>query len=170
MITPILSVFITLLFIAVPPGGSVTLCADYEWACSDSGPYTDNNLKLAKAVSKSVNSIVPQLSDMELYGVEEKWTMPSKRGGDCEDLVLLKKAVLIKKGVSPNSLLIATALDKEGGGHAVLVMRTDKGDYVLDNLTDKVVTWDKTGYTFLKIQDPKDMKRWRAVLAGGMIK
>ena len=51
----------------------------------------------------------------------------------------------------------------------MLVVRTDTGDFVLDNLTDRVLDWRKTGYTFLRMQNPQAPNRWSAVLAGGVL-
>jgi predicted transglutaminase-like cysteine proteinase len=42
-------------------------------------------------------------------------------------------------------------------------VRTDKGDYILDNLTDKVRSWDQTGYRFLKRQAIDNTGRWVSI-------
>jgi predicted transglutaminase-like cysteine proteinase len=42
------------------------------------------------------------------------------------------------------------AIDELGQGHAVLTVRTDKGDLILDNKTFLVKRWDETNYTFVK--------------------
>jgi predicted transglutaminase-like cysteine proteinase len=54
----------------------------------------------------------------------------------------------------------------DGEGHAVLTVRTDKGDFILDNLTDKVRQWDQTGYRFLKRQAEDHTGRWVTVREG----
>ena len=36
--------------------------------------------------------------------------------------------------------------DKKGEGHAVLTVKTDKGEYILDNQNENVVAWTETGY------------------------
>ena len=51
----------------------------------------------------------------------------------------------------------------------MLVMRTDDGDFVLDNLTSRILPWQATGYTFLRIQNPARPSQWSAVLAGGVL-
>ena len=38
--------------------------------------------------------------------------------------------------------------DLDGEGHAILTVKTDHGEFVLDNLTDEIRPWDATGYTF----------------------
>ena len=39
-------------------------------------------------------------------------------------------------------------------------MRTDKGDYILDNLNDTVKPWTETGYRYLKRQASNHTGRW----------
>lgn len=154
------------------PSGFVGLCNRYAWVCkatNASGLKANDKLVLAKQINRSVNRQVREVEDRAQYGVEEHWALPTSRGGDCEDLVLLKKKLLLERGVPSQSLLIATVLDKKLNSHAVLVMRTARGDVVLDNLTNQILPWKKTGYTFLKLQNPNALSRWEAVLAGGVI-
>ncbi len=83
-----------------------------------------------------VNTKIQPLTDQEIYGVEENGL--SHDVGDCEDYVLLKQKLLINKGFSPADLLITVVLQPNGEGHAVLTVRTDRGDFVLDNMRNKV--------------------------------
>lgn len=155
------------------PAGFNGLCSKYGWVCARSSqtPVGQKALmKLAKSVNSSVNRKIPQIEDQVQYGREEYWTLPTARGGDCEDLVLLKKKMLLERGVPSETLLIATVLDRELNSHAVLILRTSRGDLVLDSLENRIVPWKATGYTFLKLQDPRSLNRWQAVLAGGLIK
>ncbi|MCY1373525.1 hypothetical protein D3C81_1974220 [compost metagenome] len=57
-------------------------------------------------------------------------------------------------------LLITVVRKPDGEGHAVLTVRTDRGDFVLDNLTDEVLRWDETEYTYLKRQAANNTGRW----------
>jgi predicted transglutaminase-like cysteine proteinase len=153
------------------PSGASDLCRRYSWACSHSGrsalPSADA-LKLAARLSRNVNHTVHQVTDLRQYGREELWALPTARGGDCEDLALVKKLVLIQAGIAPEHLLMATVLDRQRQSHAVLVLRTAAGDFVLDILTDAVRPWDRTGYSFLAMQNPKRPDRWDAIFAGGI--
>lgn len=155
------------------PAGFQGLCSKYNWVCARSHQSSISQadvLKMAKAVNLHVNRRTRQIDDQRQYGREEYWTLPSARGGDCEDLVLLKKKMLLERGVSSETLLIATVLDRKLQSHAVLILRTNRGDLVLDNMTNKIVPWRSTGYTFLKLQNPRSLSRWQAVLSGGVIK
>lgn len=153
------------------PPGAVNLCSKYAWACSTKGVgRQDIDMQVARAVNNSVNRRINQIDDIVQYGKEDHWTLPTAIGGDCEDLALLKKYWLMQKGVAPENLLIATVLDLNRNSHAVLILRTKRGDYVLDSLRDGIKLWGATGYTFLKMQNPQSMHQWSAILAGGLIK
>ncbi|MEM7075533.1 MAG: transglutaminase-like cysteine peptidase [Pseudomonadota bacterium] len=155
------------------PGGFSSVCARYPWACARTGDTrhsTETVIRLAKAVNARVNKATVEITDRRQYGREEVWAMPTARGGDCEDFALAKKYELVSRGVPSESLLIATVLDRNLENHAVLILRTKRGDLVLDNLTSKVLPWRQTGYTFLKLQNPNALATWHAVIAGGVIK
>ena len=67
----------------------------------------------------------------------------------------------------PLSNLLMTVVRKPNGeGHAVLTVRTDKGDLVLDNLTDKVRLWSETGYRYLKRQASDNTGHWVSIIGG----
>lgn len=154
------------------PAGFSGLCSKYSWVCASTGQARISDgalLRLAKDINDKVNRQTPTIEDRVQYGRDEHWALPTARGGDCEDFVLLKKKTLIEHGVPSSNLLIATVLDRRLQSHAVLVLRTSKGDLVLDNLNKKIRPWKKTGYTFLKLQNPASLGTWHAVLAGGVI-
>lgn len=116
-------------------------------------------------VNVKVNKSISPMNDIDLYGKDEVWTYPDGYG-DCEDYVLEKRRELNARGISLSDLLITVVRKPDGEGHAVLTVRTDKGDYVLDNLTDTVRLWDATGYRFLKRQASDHTGRWVAVRGG----
>lgn len=124
--------------------------------------------KLAR-VTAAVNAAVKPLSDQDIYGKDEVWAYPDKGVGDCEDYVLEKRRRLAKQGVSLANLLVTVVRKPDGEGHAVLTVRTDKGDLVLDNLTDKVKPWDQSGYRFLKRQAIEDTGRWVSIRDGQQV-
>ena len=111
------------------------------------------------AVNVGVNAAVKPLNDLDIYGKDEVWAYP-EGVGDCEDYVLEKRRNLMRQGLSLSNLLITVVRKPDGEGHAVLTVRTDKGDFVLDNLTDSVRQWDETGYRFLKRQASNHTGRW----------
>ena len=134
----------------------------------DSGPEKMSG-KLWKeivAVNVSVNGAVTPMNDFDLYGKDEVWAYPDSGAGDCEDYVLEKRRELMHKGVSLANLLITVVRKPDGEGHAVLTLRTTKGDFVLDNLTDRVKQWDATGYRFLKRQATDHTGHWVTIREG----
>lgn len=154
----------------VAPSGAIELCETYEWACAtDGASLAPSQVETAREVSRQVNAGIRPIADHAQYGTDEVWSLPTLRGGDCEDFALLKKRVLISRGLPADRLLIAAVLDRDGNSHAVLVLRTEEGDLVLDNLTDRVLAWRETGYAFVRMQDPTDPSRWVSVLAGGFL-
>ncbi|MBV2142094.1 transglutaminase-like cysteine peptidase [Falsochrobactrum sp. TDYN1] len=115
-------------------------------------------------VNLSVNERIQPMTDMEIYGVEEYWAYPTTVG-DCEDYVLLKQRELAEAGIPMTDLLITVVRKPDGEGHAVLTVRTDRGDFILDNLTDEVMRWDESDYTFLKRQSASNTGRWVTIEA-----
>ncbi|WEX78740.1 transglutaminase-like cysteine peptidase [Sinorhizobium numidicum] len=162
-----------------PPIGHYEFCRSSPTECeangADNGPavLTREGWKKILEVNYEVNQAITPMTDMDIHGVEEKWSYPDAIG-DCEDYVLLKRRELIEGGFSPADLLITVVLQPNGDGHAVLTVRTDRGDFVLDNMRSKVLLWSETEYTFLKRQSSENAGRWvklqdgRAVAVGSV--
>lgn len=110
-------------------------------------------------VNNVSNTTIAPVTDLEGFGVEEHWTYPTLYG-DCEDYVLMKRNMLMQRGWPASSLLITVVLQPNGEGHAVLTVRTDRADYVLDNLNGKILPWNETEYTFLKRQSERHSGHW----------
>ncbi len=164
---------------ANPPIGAYQFCRDYPNDCrnpaGDAGELilTEERWKEILRINYQVNSTIRPATDMEVYGVEEHWDYP-KTAGDCEDYALLKRKMLIEAGISPSDLLMTVVLQPSGEGHAVLTVRTDRGDFILDNMRNKVMLWSDTEYTYLKRQATANPARWvklqdgRAVAVGSV--
>lgn len=156
---------------ANPPIGAYEYCNEAASNClssfSDTGPetLTEGSWKTILKINYQVNSSIQPVTDMELYGVEEKWAIPTT-AGDCEDFALLKQRLLIKAGFSPSNVLMTVVMQPNGDGHAVLTVRTDRGDFVLDNMRDKVLAWNETEYKFLKRQSTSSQLSWDKVQDG----
>jgi len=110
-------------------------------------------------VNSYANTSVAPVTDLEYYKREEVWAYP-KKYGDCEDYVLLKRKMLMESGWPASALLITVVTLPNGDGHAVLTVRTDKADYALDNLNDKILPWNKTEYRYLKRQSAMHSGKW----------
>lgn len=134
----------------------------------DTGPeeLTGELWRKIVSVNVSINAAITPVNDIDLYGREEVWAYPDNGEGDCEDYVLEKRRTLNREGLSLSNLLITVVRKPDGEGHAVLTVRTSKGDYILDNLTDAVQQWDETGYNFLKRQSTENTGRWVSIREG----
>lgn len=156
---------------ANPPIGAYEFCKANPSECSatyaDVGPLqlTETSWKQILKVNYQVNSAIVPMTDQDIYGVEEKWAYPSDVG-DCEDYALLKRKLLIQAGFSPSDLLIAVVLQPNGDGHAVLSVRTDRGDFILDNMVNKVMLWSETPYRYLKRQSSNSFASWDKIQDG----
>ncbi|MFN7101377.1 MAG: transglutaminase-like cysteine peptidase [Pseudorhizobium sp.] len=150
---------------ASPPIGHYEFCRIYTSECQpaayDPGPMslTEDRWRAVLDVNYTVNTSIVPMTDQEIYGVEERWAYP-RTVGDCEDFVLLKRKMLMARGFDPADLLITVVLQPNGEGHAVLTVRTDHGDFVLDNMRNKVLLWSETEYTFLKRQAADHPGQW----------
>lgn len=103
-------------------------------------------------VNEYVNRTVPQVSDRQIHGRDEWWAYPTAQGGDCEDIALMKRKLLIERGWAPENLLLAVVHEWNGEGHAVLVVKTDRGEFVLDNRNWEIVAWSDAPYRWIKRQ------------------
>src|SRR5207253_4774722 len=61
------------------------------------------------------------------------------------------------------ALLITVVREKNGNGHAVLTVKTDKGEFVLDNQEERILLWSETSYHYVKRQSQSDPNRWVAL-------
>ena len=152
--------------VTLVPWGWVDFCHRYKGEC-DGGQAialdvrnTPEAMKRVKQINVWVNSNVKPKSDMEHWGVIDQWDYPSDGYGDCEDYVLLKRRLLINEGYPRQGLLVTVVKDEKGEGHALLTVKTNKGEYVLDNLDDEVRPWNKTRYRFVKRQSQTDQNVW----------
>jgi len=110
-------------------------------------------------VQMDVNCDVKYTSDMKLYGKPEFWEIADDRG-DCDDYALAKRERLSELGWSKlDDLAIALCWTELGSYHAVLVAKTDRGDFVLDNRYQRVRAWKDLPYKWDRIQDGKEWKR-----------
>jgi predicted transglutaminase-like cysteine proteinase len=161
--------FIAVGAVARPPIGWVEFCVEYDPECRTK-PSAPRDVVLSAQAWKDlqrvnlwVNTNVKPMTDMDHWGVVERWNYPDDGYGDCEDYVLQKRKMLLQAGWPREALLITVVRDKNGDGHAVLTVKTDKGEYILDNQTDTIVLWGDTGYRFVKRQAQSDPNVWVAL-------
>ena len=149
-----------------PPIGWVEFCAEHASECKVA-PSEPRNVVLTLRlwrelvrINQTVNADIKPMTDLEHYGVVEKWAYPDDGYGDCEDYVLLKRRMLMEAGWPREALLITVVRETSGDGHAVLTVKTDRGDLVLDNQNEAIVLWSDSGYRFVKRQSQSDPNVW----------
>ncbi len=149
-----------------PPIGWVEFCAEHVSECKVA-PSEPRSVVLSLRlwrdlvrINQVVNANIKPMTDLEHYGVVEKWAYPDDGYGDCEDYVLLKRRMLMEAGWPREALLITVVRETSGDGHAVLTVRTDHGDFVLDNQNEAIVLWSESGYRFVKRQSQSDPNVW----------
>jgi len=124
--------------------------------------------RLLTAVTRLANHAILAETDDDHYHLDRKalvdwWTYPDDGAGDCSDYMLLKRKLLIEAGWPRSAALATVVIDRDGEGHAVLTVTTDQGDFILDNLTDKLLRWDETGYAYVKRQSREDENVWVSI-------
>jgi predicted transglutaminase-like cysteine proteinase len=152
------------------PIGHLQFCRDFPHECVSTSS-TVNRYRLTQkahrqlvSINESVNREIKPVSDLEQFNEVERWTYPVSGKGDCEDYVLLKKKRLVKSGWPASVLLITVVRDEFGEGHAVLTVRTDRGDLVLDNKRSDILAWHDTAYFFIKRQSAQDPRKWVSLI------
>ena len=151
------------------PVGFIQFCRTNMPDCVGSAP-TPPKMVLTKArwdellaVNTDVNTRIEPVTDMENYGVPEWWSYPDNGRGDCEDYALLKRKMLMSRGWPVGALLMTVVRDQNNDGHAVLTVRTDRGDLILDNQNPQVLIWSQTPYQYIKRQSPTDVSHWEGI-------
>ncbi len=117
-------------------------------------------------INDKVNRQIVRRADIQTYGVLDRWATPLARGdqyGDCEDYVLEKRRALLAAGVPEHAMSIAVATTAWGESHAVLLVATDQGDYVLDSLTPWILPWRKASLSWRERQVAGAPFRWALV-------
>ena len=151
---------------AATPPGFISFCIRFADQCNapQNAPstlaLTETAWRTMQHVNAAANAAIWSEDDQVHYGRAEYWTIPTDGYGDCEDYALTKRKELIDAGFPEPALRIAIVVTPREARHAVLTVVTDKGDYVLDNLSNDVVAWNATGYTWLERQDARRPMAW----------
>ena len=122
---------------------------------------TRQSWKVLNEINNKVNNAIEPISNLDHWGTTlDHWDYPVDGKGDCKIYALFKRKLLIDRGFPRQALLMTIVRDLNGEGHAVLTVKTDHGDFVLDNLSDEIRPWTATGYQFYKRQAQDDPNVW----------
>jgi predicted transglutaminase-like cysteine proteinase len=149
------------------PYGWVDFCGRRPEECS-LGKLSPVDVRLNKKtwtalqhVNKRVNELIEPITNLEHWGtMVDHWDYPIDGKGDCKVYAIYKRKLLVEQGFPRQALLMTIVRDLDGEGHAILTVKTDRGEFVLDNLSDQVRPWDATGYSFVKRQAQDDPNVW----------
>jgi predicted transglutaminase-like cysteine proteinase len=160
------SLFIGVGAVTGAPIGWVQFCVEYDPECKTKPSVPRDIVLTAQAwkdlerVNRWVNSNIRPITDLEHWGVVERWNFPDDGYGDCEDYALEKRRMLLDAGWPREALLMTVVRDQNGDGHAVLTVKTDQGEFILDNQRDDILLWSDTGYRFVKRQSQANPNVW----------
>ncbi|MBP1862313.1 transglutaminase-like cysteine peptidase [Rhizobium herbae] len=106
-------------------------CMEHIDECPTKGPrsvrYSATLMQLVSKVQTQVNSeITPRRETVDVWSADVS-------SGDCDDYVMTKRRRLIRAGIPATAMRVAVSR-RFGEGHVVLIVNTDKGEIVLDNL------------------------------------
>lgn len=153
--------------IGAAPLAFVRFCMSYRSECSPGGDrnsvvtLTPSLMAQVERVNAGVNSRIQPITKTG-QGPINVWRL-NPASGDCNDYAVTKRHELMKLGVPGSALLLAVALTSTGEGHLLLVLRSDHGDLVLDNLTQSIRPRSQTSYSWIKRQSPVDPRIWENV-------
>lgn len=156
---------------AMAPFGAVRFCRENAAHCSVRASrikavdgrvvLTPDLMSKIRRTNASVNAAMVATNDTGGKNAD-RWKVGGSTG-DCEDFALTKRRALIRQGFPTSATLLATARTARGVMHAVLVVRTDRGDFVLDNLSGDVKPWRAVSYRWKTIQSPENPTIWRTL-------
>ena len=122
---------------------------------------TLQNWRILNQVNAYVNRVIVPESNLDHWGTMlDHWHYPTDGKGDCKIYALYKRKILMDNGFPRQGLLMTIVLDLHGEGHAILTVVTDRGEFVLDNLSGVIRPWDATGYQYVKRQSAEDPNVW----------
>jgi len=113
-------------------------------------------------INTQINRSIRRSDDYATYGRADYWASGADKvkRGDCEDYALAKRRALIEAGAPGEALSIAIVRTFHGEMHAVLLVATNEGEVVLDNLSPWIVPWNQAPYQWLDRQAPGAPTKW----------
>lgn len=135
----------------VAPVGFQILCLRSPRECRGGGAaimkLTSSAMSKIKRVNPAVNRRIRPKADPRGLDI---WSV-NVSAGDCEDYALTKRHALIAAGLPASSLRIAYVKTRRNENHAVLIVKTTRGNFVLDNLTNKILPLSQSGLRLISI-------------------
>jgi predicted transglutaminase-like cysteine proteinase len=157
----------------MPPLAYLQFCVRYEDECRKKMTFRGGPVKLTperwadlNEINRTVNrGIIPEANQFGL--ATETWLINPTRG-DCNDYAVSKRHELLSRGWPARALLLSEVVVNSGEHHLVLVVRTNSGDLVLDNLTPQIKPWSRAPYRWARIQLPNHNRLWATIAGRGV--
>ena len=139
--------------LTTPPSPYADFCAREPESCVlDGAPvlaWTEVLHQQLTTVNAAVNAEIRFTPDIGNSGREESWDLPTSGFGDCEDFALEKRRRLVLEGLPSAAMTCAVVMHRTRLYlHAVLLVETASGTWVLDERIDEVMCWDQTPYVY----------------------
>ena len=156
------------------PFQHVRFCLRYPADCKSNSTdrarieLTREMTDLLNQVNHDVNGAIAPRRKSYGANLADGWALAPVEG-DCNDYAVTKRHELMRSGLPARALRLSVVKTPSGVGHLVLVVSTTNGDLVLDNLTGEIRSWQRTNYTWLKIQSSADARFWFAVKPNGLL-
>jgi len=152
------------------PHGWIDFCGRRPEECSVPVlPAVDIKLTLPvwralDRINRHVNAEIIPISNFDHWGTMiDHWDYPVDGKGDCKIYALYKRKLLMEAGFPRQALLMTIVRDLHGEGHTILTVKTDQGDFILDNLVNNIRSWDSTGYQFYLRQSQENPNVWLSI-------
>lgn len=138
------------------PLGFQLFCLQQPAQCRGGGKpqiaLTGEVLERIQRVNSQVNRSIRPRNDSG----PDVWTLGAS-AGDCEDYVLSKRNALMNAGLPASALRMAHVRTRDGIDHAILIVKTDLEDLVLDNLVGDVVPLNRVSYRIIAVSSADPM-------------
>jgi predicted transglutaminase-like cysteine proteinase len=153
---------------SLAPMGYVRFCLRHIEDCETQGnDFRRRTVALTRvrwAQLDYVNREVNRDIISQPYGVESADWLLHPTIGSCHDYAVTKRHDLLARGWPSSALLLSEAVITSGEHHLVLVVRTNRGNFVLDNLDQEIRRIETVNYRWVRIQSKSNPKFWLSAL------
>ncbi len=160
----------TQIFYACDASKEVCSAAALSWQKIIGQGLALSGMEQLKAVNSYFNRW-PYGLDIDIYGVSDYWATPGeflKLSGDCEDYSITKYYALRKLGVPVEDMRIVLLKDNiRNISHAILAVKLDDESYILDNVSDLVLSHLKYEH-YIPQYSVNEFYRWAHVTPGAL--
>ena len=151
------------------PMAYTQFCVRYVDECKQRRPmFRGGRIKLTNLrwtelvnVNGSVNSSIRP--EPNKAGIADHEWLLGPAFGNCNDYSVTKRHELIARGWPARAVLLSEVATFLGQHHVVVVVRTNIGDLVLDNLTETIMPWFQKPFQWVRMQTPRNPNFWVSI-------